>query len=365
MPHPQIDLILAALEIDAGSGLMVLDARSAVGLHVPRFPPDLPALLLDLQDVETAAAVKAILAAVYPPGHRLRLVYVSDEPGPRVTEQVLDDLLFTPLPQALFIPPLAEGSSFERFQEIIAHLRAPNGCPWDREQTHLSLRKHLLEESYESLAAMDAENPLMMREEFGDLLLQIVLNAQIASESGEFRMSEVLKDIHDKIIRRHPHVFGDLELSGVGEVLQNWERLKAAERSQSGNHTKSLMDSLPSALPALTQAQEFLARAARVGFTWNDLDDVLNKIQEEIAEVREAKDEGELNNELGDLLFALVNLARWKGIDAEASLREANARFKSRFAYIEQVARQQTRTVSDFSEDELIGLWQEAKSQNS
>lgn len=358
---PQIDSFLAALEIDAGSGLMVLDARSVLGSHVTRFPPDLPALLLSLQDVETAAAVKTILAAVYPASHPLRLVFDSEPIGLSIRQSALGDFPSTPLPEAIFVPPLSEGSSFERFQEIIAHLRAPNGCPWDREQTHLSLRKHLLEESYESLAAMDAEDPLKMREEFGDLLLQIVLNAQIASEAGEFRMADVLKGIHDKIIRRHPHVFGDLRLGGVEDVLQNWERLKAEERRAGGNSNKSLLEGLPPALPALTQAQEYQARASRVGFAWSEIEHVLDKVREEIEEVRRAGEPASLSAELGDLFFALANLARWKDIDAEAALRETNSRFRRRFEFVESTAGQNGRSLAELSADQMIGLWEEAK----
>jgi tetrapyrrole methylase family protein/MazG family protein len=262
----------------------------------------------------------------------------------------------------LYIPPLGEGTSFEAFLEIIAHLRDPeDGCPWDKEQTHQSLRTHLLEESYEALAALDSEDPQKMAEEFGDLLLQIVLNAQIASEEGEFGMSDVLKGIHDKIIRRHPHVFGEVRVEGVGGVLKNWEKLKADERAGSSEPEKGLLGGVPLALPALIQAQEYQDRAARVGFDWPEIDGVLEKIAEEIQEVREASNEQELARELGDLFFALVNLARWKKVDAESALRGTNMRFRQRFDYVEAGARKQARKVSDMRLDEMEALWQEAK----
>jgi tetrapyrrole methylase family protein/MazG family protein len=359
MPALSLEAILSSLKIEAGSSLSIFDAREAVRLHVPPFPSDCPALVLHIEDEGVHPAVILMLAAVYPPDHELRVLDASA--AARIAN--LADLPSVRPLLAILVPPLPAGSSFEAFQEVIAHLRAPDGCPWDREQTHLSLRRHLLEESYETLAAMDAQDPPMMREEFGDLLLQIVLNAQIAAESGEFRMSDILKGIHDKIIRRHPHVFGELELGGVEDVLHNWERLKAEERKASGQATKSLLEGLPAALPALTQAQEYQARASRVGFSWSQLEQVLDKLREEVDEVRHAEDPLALSLELGDLLFALANLARWKDVDAEAALRGANARFRRRFAFLEQAALEQNRALSEISADEMMALWEVAKAQ--
>ena len=219
----------------------------------------------------------------------------------------------------------------------------------------------MVEESYEALDALDTGDPDKMCEEFGDLLLQIVLNAQIASEYGEFTMTEVIKGIHDKIVRRHPHVFGDVVVDGVGNVLQNWEKIKATERESNGGLESGLLDGLPAALPALIQAQEYQDRAARVGFDWPEIEGVLDKISEEIDEVRHVNNQDELTDELGDLFFALVNLARWKKIDAESALRKTNRKFKDRFSYIEQGSRQMTRAIHDLTLDEMETLWQEAK----
>jgi tetrapyrrole methylase family protein/MazG family protein len=202
-----------------------------------------------------------------------------------------------------------------------------------------------------------------MAEEFGDLLLQIVLNAQIGMEEGEFGMADILKGIYDKIIRRHPHVFGDVQVDGVGGVLKNWEKLKEKERAGNGEKEKGLLDGVPLALPALSQAQEIQDRAARVGFDWPEIEGVLDKITEEIQEVREVANEAELTAELGDLLFALVNLSRWKKIDAESALRGTNIRFKKRFSYVEQGARKQSRKLSEMTIEEMEALWQEAKKQ--
>ncbi|MRR31966.1 nucleoside triphosphate pyrophosphohydrolase, partial [bacterium] len=263
---------------------------------------------------------------------------------------------------AVFVPVLGEDTSMESFQEIIAHLRAPDGCPWDREQTHDTLRKHLLEETYEALGALDAHNTAAMREEFGDLLLQIVLHAQIALEAGEFRMADILQGINQKIVRRHPHVFGDVQVDGVSHVLQNWEKLKAAEREANGEADhKGILDGVAAVFPALAQAQEFQDRAARVGFDWPDVAPVLEKVMEELEEVRTAADADHRAKELGDLLFAVVNFVRWHKVDSETVLREANQRFRSRFAHIEKRAREVNRELTSMTLAEMDVFWDEAK----
>ena len=263
----------------------------------------------------------------------------------------------------MYLPSLGEGTSFESFAEIVAHLRAPDGCPWDQKQTHQTLRTHLLEEAYETLTAMDENDSAGMREEFGDLLLQIVLNAQIATETDEFSTASVIKGIYDKIVRRHPHVFGDVELNGVDGVLQNWEKIKEKERKDNGvgEKEKGLLDGVPSALPALTQALEYQDRAARVGFDWPEVDGVLDKVREEIEEIKQAQNIDEVTAELGDLFFVLVNLARWRKVDAESALRGTNLKFKKRFGYVEQGAKKQGRNLSDMTLEEMDALWNEAK----
>jgi tetrapyrrole methylase family protein/MazG family protein len=351
-----LEALTSALDLDSVAGLMLVDGAGLAKRHVPSFPADCAALVMNMNSSEMAAEVKAALSSVYPSSHLVKLL---DRDG-EVDEIALADLgeKFAPM---VYIAPLGVGTSFEAFYEIVAHLRAPDGCPWDKEQTHLSLRKHLLEESYETLAAMDEENPAKMREEFGDLLLQIVLNAQIGDEYSEFTMTEVLQGIYEKIVRRHPHVFGDLKVEGVGEVLSNWEKLKAAERTSGGEHEKGILDGLPAALPALNQAQEFQERAARVGFDWPEIDGVLEKVREEIEEVRNTSDPEQLAEELGDLFFALVNLARWKEVNAEDALREASLKFRRRFKHIEKRAREMQKPMQEMSLEELDGLWNEAK----
>ncbi len=359
-----LEPVFAALGLDPYPRLVLVDALELSQAQLPAFPPDMPALVAQIYSRMVAAEVKMTLNAIYPDEHPVRLVHAAGTPAEMVEDLPLykiDRSENIGLLTVLYVPALDEGTSFEAFQEIISHLRAPDGCPWDREQTHQSLRASLLEESYEALAALDSEDSQKMVEEFGDLLLQIVLNAQISSEEGEFGMSDVFKGIYDKLIRRHPHVFGETQVDGVGSVLKNWEKLKAEERLGSTEPEKGLLDGVPLALPALLQAQDFQDRAARVGFDWPEIEGVLDKIAEEILEVRQAADEKELNDELGDLFFSLVNLARWKKIDAEFALRGTNMRFKQRFAYVEAGAKKQAKNLTDMTMEEMEALWQEAK----
>ncbi len=363
-----IEPTFAALGIDPLPHLAILDALELSTAHVPPFPPDAPALIAQIHSRAVANEVKLTLMETYPDEHPVRLVHGAGTSQELVEELPLHAIYHSQtigLLTSLYVPPLEKGTSFEAFQEIIAHLRAPNGCPWDREQTHQTLRTNLLEETYEALEALDADDPSQMREEFGDLLLQITLHAQIANEYGEFNLAQVFKSIYDKIIRRHPHVFGDWKVEGVDSVLQNWEKLKAAERSEehieNGGPEKGLLDGVPLALPALSQAEEIQRRAARVGFDWPDIRGVVEKINEECHELLNAEDLVSRSDELGDLLFAVVNLARHYEIDAESALRETNTRFRNRFAYIEQSARLQGKTINDLSLDEMERYWQDAK----
>ncbi len=358
----------SALGLDPYPRLTLFDAMELSAAHVPAFPPDVPALIAQIYSRLVASEVKMTLNAVFPDEHPVRLVHAAG-----TKDELVEDLKLYEIDRSehiglltsLYVPPLGEGTSFEAFQEIVAHLRAPNGCPWDREQTHESLRTHLMEEAYEALDAIDSGDFAAIQEELGDLLLQIVLHSQIANEEGEFTVNAVIKGIYDKIIRRHPHVFGELQLDGVTGVLQNWERLKEAERKDNGKEKKGLLDGVPLALPALIQAQEYQDRAARVGFDWPVVDGVLDKVAEEIQEIKSATNETELTEEIGDLFFVLVNLARWKKIDAESALRETNLKFKRRFSYMEQGAKGQGRSLSDMALEEMDALWDEAKTKEN
>ena len=346
------------LRISPPPRLILLEAQTLSSSHVPPYPPDMPVLLVGVESRELALHLKEVLLTTYPAEHVVQFVEREKTKEERLNELGGFDFSET---TCLFIPPLREGTSFESFAEIVAHLRAPNGCPWDREQTHETLRKHLLEESYEAISAIDSGDFADMREEFGDLLLQIVLQAQIANEEGQFNVNQVVQGIHSKIVRRHPHVFGDLKLDGVDGVLANWEKLKEAERQNNGQKEKGLLDGVSVALPALSQAQEYQDRAARVGFDWADIEGVLDKIKEEIEEIKNAETDFELASEIGDLFFVLVNLARWKKVDAESVLRGTNMKFKKRFAYVEQGAKKQRRNLSELTLEEMDALWNQAK----
>src|SRR6266496_827738 len=357
MDFSLVTSVFDTLRITPPSKLILLEAATLSNAHVPPYPPDMPVLFTDVNSEAIALQLKTILLTTYPKEHAVYFV----ENGIK-KEQTLESIGSENFSEnaCLYVPALGEGTSFESFAEIVAHLRAPNGCPWDREQTHESLRKHLLEESYEAISAIDSGDFTDMREEFGDLLLQVVLQSQIANEEGEFNVNQVIHGIHSKIVRRHPHVFGDVKLEGVAGVLANWEKFKEQERKDK-KQEKGLLDGVPIAIPALEQAQEYQDRAARVGFDWPEIEGVLDKVKEEIDEIKNAETDFELASEIGDLFFAIVNLARWKHIDAESALRGTNIKFKKRFAYIEQGAKKQERRLSELSLDEMESLWQEAK----
>ena len=356
--------ILAALGGVSLSQITIMDAQELSGQYAPSFSPGAPALILNIHLSESLSNIQLPLRALFPAEHPVELVRRGMGGELRVDQLELNALAAQPLDQteaALFVPALRASYAFEPFQNIIARLRAPGGCPWDQKQTHQSLRSDLVEEAYEVLAALDANDPQAMREELGDLLLHVVMQAQIAAENGEFNMGDVLNGIHTKIVRRHPHVFGDYEVDREQDILASWEETKARERQENGLSEAGLLDSLNLALPALVQAQQFQSRAARVKFDWPDISGVLAKVFEEIEEVGQARTPEEVYAETGDLLFAVVNLARWHHVDAESALRQANQRFRRRFKYIEQAARSQGRQVSDLSLDEMDQLWEAAK----
>jgi tetrapyrrole methylase family protein/MazG family protein len=357
MDFSHIASIFDALRLTPPSKLTLLEGREFTLRHYPPTPPDVDTLIVRIDSVEMAAQVKEVLRTVYPDGHGVLVEEKRKRKEERLAGFSSGEYSY---PVSLYVPSLGEGTSFEAFAEITAHLRAPDGCPWDKEQTHQTLRKHLLEESYETLSALDANDVDSMREEFGDLLLQIVLNSQIAYEAKEFNFTEVVKHIYDKIVRRHPHVFGDLKLDGVDGVLQNWEKLKEKERGKKKDG-KGILDGVPAALPALSQAQEYQERAARVGFDWPEIEGVLEKIREEIKEIKTAENPEQVKAELGDLFFVLVNLARWRDVDAESALREANMKFKKRFAHVEKGAKEQGRNLTDMTLEEMDSFWNEAK----
>jgi len=268
-------------------------------------------------------------------------------------------------------------ATFKDLVDLMDRLRSPNGCPWDREQTYATLAPMMLEEAYEAFEAVEearAGRPNELRDELGDLLFQIVFYAQVARERGEFTIDDVTNAIHTKMVRRHPHVFGEVKANDSATVLLNWETMKAEERRAAGkaeNASTSILDGVPSKAPALMEAHQLSTKAARVGFDWKSIDDIFDKLQEEIEELRgaitqhaELKDEvthTRVREELGDLLFAATNIARHLHVEPEAALKLTNRKFRQRFKYIEDKLRDQGKTFQDVSLDDLEDLWQEAK----
>jgi tetrapyrrole methylase family protein/MazG family protein len=253
------------------------------------------------------------------------------------------------------------GDSFSHLVDVLARLRGPGGCPWDQEQTHDSLKRSLLEESYEVLEAIDNKVPVRLTEELGDVLLQVLFHARIAAEVGDFTIDDVVESLRDKLVRRHPHVFGDVTVKDAREVEANWERLKQQEREK--ETTVSALGSIPAGTPALAYGQLTQDRAARAGFDFDNIAGVLEKVVEEISEMREAPSQEERASEFGDLLFTLVNVGRWMGIHAEDALRRANARFNGRFLEMERIAAERGVSFPDMSMPQKEELWQQAKAQ--
>ena len=261
------------------------------------------------------------------------------------------------------------GARFQEFVRLIARLRAPGGCPWDREQTHKSISAMTIEEAYEVLEAIDAGDDQELAGELGDLLLQVVFHSQIAAEEGRFTIEDVVARVSEKMVRRHPHVFGDHEADTPAAVLRNWEALKAAERAEVGKgtrHDPSMLDSVSKSLPAVMEAFQMTTKVARVGFDWPSEAAVLEKLDEETGELKDAvagrpRDDAAVEEELGDLLFVAVNVARSLGVDPEGALKAANRKFRRRFHHVEQRLRERGRTPADSTLEEMDALWNEAK----
>ncbi len=247
--------------------------------------------------------------------------------------------------------------NLEELIDVVAKLRAPDGCPWDREQTHTSLRPNMLEEAYEAVDAIDENDMAHLREELGDVLLQVLLHSQIASESNKFTLDDVAKELKEKLIHRHPHVFGTAKINNADDVLKTWDKLKSEEKTE----RKSAMDGLSRSQAALISAQKISKRAVKTGFEWPNEESLYDCVMSEIKEFKEAeieKDKNHMEEEMGDILFAIVNLARWNKIDAEQALLKANKKFEKRFRKMEDLA---TKPLNDYSFEEFDNLWKQAK----
>ena len=389
--------------LDLAAGLQVIAAEMLVATPLE---PSRPALIVpaatlridQLPDVSAtpSGAIASVLAGRHGPGGDdplavIRRLYPADHPVGRfgaVTSLTVGELTADTLTGPLFLGPVAPDvavASPWAMPWISYRLRLPDGCPWDREQTHESLRNHLLEEAYEVYDALGAGATPALAEELGDLLLQVILHAQLAAEAGVFDLTDVHAAIATKIVRRHPHVFGDAEARTASDVNRQWERIKADERAgaPAGTPTgasppvepsdavpppdvkppKGALDGVSRILPALAASQEMQERAANIGYEWPTIEGVLDKVTEELAELRAAETPAEQAEEYGDLLFVLVNVARWQGIEAEAALRAANDKFRRRFASVERQAREHEVALRDLSFAELDELWNAAKAE--
>ncbi len=346
--------------------IRLVDGDQLAGKHVLLHAPDEPALYGFMDLAKQALPLAQLLAGQYADA---TLTFAGLQGGAWQIEQFLGKNGHEALKGKeygfIFFPIISENASLIAFRELIAHLRAPEGCPWDREQTHASLKPNLLEETYEVLDAIDDGVPAHLCEELGDLLLQIILHAQISSESAEFSINDVIQGIHAKITFRHPHVFKDLNVNGVKDVVHNWEVLKSQERENNKSQKESILDSIPRGLPALSLAQKYQERAARVGFDWPEITPVLDKVLEEIEELRAAHTKAEQEAEIGDLFFALVNVARWYGFSAEDALRQMTLRFYQRFRQIEIKTASAGKKLTDLSLEEMDVLWEQAKQDES
>jgi tetrapyrrole methylase family protein/MazG family protein len=334
-----------------------------------------PLLLYQVFDAASASHAKLALMRDYPDDWPVTLIRHASVRGEESADSVpLFELDRQPVDHltAVFVPPLPPERRRPMFGSLVGimrRLRAPDGCPWDLEQTPQTLKPYLIEETYEVIEAIDADDPALLCEELGDALLQVVFHAQLASEEGVFTIDDVVGGIVEKLIRRHPHVFGDLAVADSDEVLRNWERIKRTENTEKdASWRASVLDGVPKGLPALMKAAEISKKVVKVGFEWAELADVLTKLDEEVEELKAevAKpppDHEKIAAEIGDVLFTVVQVARWQKVDAEEALRTMLARFTRRFRYIEERAREQNRALPDMSLAEMDALWDEAKRQ--
>jgi len=358
-----IEPMLVQIGIDALDGLQIFDGLDIAAMHHPPLNPEYPALIGQVYSREVASDIKLVLMNQYPDDFEVTLIHGAGT-GEQSTETVslyeIDRSDSINHLTSLYVPILGEYTSFEAFQEVIAHLRAPEGCPWDRKQTHESLRPYLIEETYEVLEAIDNEDWDSLPGELGDLLLQIVLHTQIAIEYGEFYMTDVLEYVNRKMIRRHPHVWGEVDVDGdPDKVVVNWDEIKKKEQQQNGDVRKSLLDGVPKGAPSLMVAFKYQDKAATVGFDWADVSGVEDKVREELAEIIEESDPVKKAQEIADLMFVLVNWWRWLDVkDPESMMREVNAKFYRRFKYVEDHA---TKALTDMTLEEMDALWDESK----
>ena len=372
-----LEPVCEALELDPFmAGMQLIDATELAALRpdeiAGKIIPTLPLLVVQVYNRRLASAVKLALGECYPDEWPVRLVRAAGNDGDEQMSEMplyeLDRNNFTNHLSTLYVPPIDELTAL-RLPETLRYItyrlrREPDGCPWDRQHTHQSLTRYVLEEAYEVVEALEENNIEKLAEELGDLLLQVYLHAEIARQEGDFALGDVFEHVNAKLIRRHPHVFGEVEVSGAEQVVQNWEDIKRQERAAAGTDVQqeSVLDRVPPAMPALMMAQEYQKRAGKAGFDYSNLQDILNKLAEELRELQEASASDARFEEMGDVLFIVARIARQLDIDAEEALRSANRKFRRRFQAMEGMARSQGRELTSYSSPEWRALWKQAKS---
>ncbi len=371
-----LEPVCAALELDPFTlGAQIIDATALAGLAheeiVGKLIPTSPLLVVQVYNRRVASAVKIALGECYPDEWPVRLVRVA---GVNSDEAVIDMPLYEVDHNnlanhlcTLYVPPRGEMEAL-RLPETLRYItmrlrREPDGCPWDRQQTHQSLTRYVIEEAYEVVEALEENDMEALAEELGDLLLQVYLHAEIARQQGDFAIGDVFEHVNAKLIRRHPHVFGSIEVENAGQVVQNWEAIKKQEKIAAGKNVEaaSVLDGVPLASPALILAQEYQKRAAKTGFEFSNLQEVLDKLDEELQELHEAATPAEQQEELGNIFFIVAKVARMLHIDAEEALREANRKFKRRFQQMEAMIREERREFVSYDLEEWTQLWKKAK----
>ncbi|CAM3781818.1 nucleoside triphosphate pyrophosphohydrolase [Aeromicrobium ponti] len=360
-----LDPLFQALKIDPIEGFQLLDGTDLnrdeieVAQHV---------IIGQVYDQFAASEVKLTLMEKLPYDYEVFIVTAAgskEEKLRKVPLHELDHDMELNNLTSVYVPPVKDETilykDFSKLRSIIAELRGPNGCPWDLKQTHVSLKKYLIEEAYELIEAIDNEDSDHMTEELGDVLLQVLLHAQIGEDEGYFTIDDVIQGLSEKMVRRHPHVFGNVQADNEEEVLKNWQSIKQEEK---GEKQESIMDNVPKSFPNLMRAAEIQKKAAKVGFDWKEVEPAWEKVKEEISEFESeaGNKSSQMEAEFGDILFALVNIARFYKIDAEEATRKTNEKFIRRFSYVEERVKESGRNFEDFTLEQLDEYWNEAKS---
>ncbi|MFJ7931977.1 nucleoside triphosphate pyrophosphohydrolase [Peribacillus sp. NPDC096448] len=365
-----LDPLFQAVRIDPIEGFQLLDGTdlSPDDLHITQHM-----IIGQVYDAFSASDVKLTLMEKLPDDYVVYIVTAAGSSQEKVTKCALFELdrqMELSNLTSVYVPPVKDEAlryrEFSKLRRVIAELRGPDGCPWDKKQTHESLKKYLIEEAYELIDSIDEGDDEGMVGELGDVLLQVMLHSQIGEDEGMFTIDDVIEGITAKMIRRHPHVFGDVEVNGEEDVLVNWQKIKEDEKGSETKALKSILDGIEKSLPNLLRAEEYQKRAAKVGFDWDEVSEAWKKVREEVQELEEEilspnRDVERIKSELGDLFFALVNISRYYDIQAEEAVYKANQKFHQRFTYIEECIQRADKKFEDYTLEELDSYWDEAK----